>query len=934
MQSPSKVENCQFFLQTPVMQMTALPTSHRWQKSALLRFLPYLLLPLLLAGGLLFLDWIQEQFTPATGLWPSLFCKLIFGLALAALVIYLNELRLRKVQTELGDLRRQYEPVYDLFQNIPDFLVVLDRDLRIQYCNWKGCYSKVPEERRRSGIRCHEAFYPDQHGPCDPCHSKEVFRTGQPITQIKHNPRVGYLEIRCFPIFDEKGRVSSVAEQICDVTARIQADQALKESEKKLQTILHSINDPIRVVDRDLNILWANEAAHKIFGEPLLSKKCCALYEMDVAGFKASSCPTKAALADGNTHQHILTLPLNDGQEHIFKTSSHVVEWDQQHQPTGVLEVFWDITEIKQAEAALRKSEMLFRTVVESSKDAMVAINHQGRITLFNPGAERIFGRTKEEMLNAPVEHLMPAEYRSKHGHYISGFFSGAKPPVAVGKTLELQGVHRNGEAFPIELSLSEGHLGNERFVLAVIRDITERKAIEEQLVQQASFDGLTGLPNRSLIIDRLKQSIAFEQRHDQRLAVMFLDLDKFKTVNDSLGHPGGNILLKEVARRLSEAVRDTDTVGRLYGDEFVVILNDVKDTMSVLRVVKSLEQAFEKPFVIDGSQLLITFSLGIAFFPDDGTSAEELLKKADTAMYNSKDSGRNSFAFFTPCMQEQIQKRLQMEKLLCKAVIDQEFFLHYQPRVDATSGRIIGLEVLLRWTPEGIGPVPPDQFVPILEETGWIKDVGRWILETACRTTRIWLEQGFPPVRVWVNISGKQFVENDFLSSVEQILVDTGLAPRYLGLELTESVLMENVEGHIAKLIKLKELGLRISLDDFGTGYSSLSYLKRFPIDEIKIDRSFVNGLLVDENDTAIVRTILAMAKGLGLRVVAEGVETSEQHHFLVEHQCDEMQGYLFSKPLPTHAIAALLASAAPFLLSPASLPTINDCNSIATQS
>jgi diguanylate cyclase (GGDEF)-like protein/PAS domain S-box-containing protein len=807
-----------------------------------------------MVGGLLFLDWFQQQFTPLAGLWPGLFCKLLFGLALAALVIYLNELRLRKVQKELGKLRRQYEPVYDLFQNIPDFLVVFERDLRIQYCNWKGCYSKVPEEHRRSGIRCHEAFYPDQHGPCDPCHAQEVFRTGQPITQIKHNPRVGYLEIRCFPIFDEKGRVSSVAEQICDVIARIQADQALKESEKKLQTILHSINDPIRVVDRDLNILWTNRAARKVFGEPLLSKKCCALYEMDVAELKASSCPTKGALADGNTHQHILTLPLNDNQEHTFKTSSHVVEWDQQQQPTAVLEVFWDITEIKQAEAALRKSEMLFRTVIESSKDAMVAINHQGRITLFNPGAERIFIRTKGEMLNAPIEHLIPAEYWSQHGHYISSFFSGTKTPVAVGKTLELQGVRRNGEVFPIELTLSEGQLGNERFVLAIIRDITERKAIEEQLVQQASFDGLTGLPNRSLILDRLKQAIAFEQRQKQHLAVMFLDLDKFKTVNDTLGHPGGNMLLIEVARRLSEAVRDTETVGRLYGDEFVVILNDVKDTANILRVVRSLEQAFEEPFTINGSQLLITFSLGIAFFPEDGTSAEELLKKADTAMYNSKDVGRNSFAFFTPCMEEKIHQRLKMEKLLHKAVINREFFLHYQPRVDASSGRIIGLEVLLRWTPEGIGSVPPDQFVPILEETGWIMD---------------------------------------------------------LGLELTESVLMQNVEGHIAKLNKLKELGLRISLDDFGTGYSSLSYLKRFPIDEIKIDRSFVDGLMVDENDTAIVSTILAMAQGLGLRVVAEGVETPLQRDFLTEHHCDEMQGYLFSKPVSAQSIAALLASA-----------------------
>jgi len=744
-------------------------------KTLFLRF-PTLFILLIIAGGLIFHEWLQEQLFPSLGLPASLLGTLAFGALLSALVAGCNHLLQRKTKAELEQLRRQYKPIYNLFQNIPDFLVIFDRDLRIQYCNWQGVYSSVPEERRVSGIRCHEAFYPKQQGPCTPCHAQAVFNSGQPFTQIKHNPKIGYLEIRCFPIFDENGQICAGAEQICDITRRVQADNALKESEQKLQVILHSISDPIRVVDKDLNITWANDAAQKIFGAQLLSQKCCALYDLGINRPEPFNCPTKATLTDGTTHEQILELALTGGHIHYFKTSSHVIQWDNTQQPASVLEVFWDITEIKRAEAALRKSEMLFRTVIESSKDAMVAINNKGRITLFNPGAEQIFGRTREEMLNAPIEQLMPAEYHQQHRGYINSFFSGAKAPVAVGKTLELQGTRHNGEAFPIELTLSEGKLGNELFVLAVIRDITERKVFEAQLIQQANFDSLTGLPNRSLILDRLKQAIALGQRQGQQLAVMFLDLDKFKTVNDSLGHTGGNLLLIEVARRLSDAVRSTDTVGRLYGDEFVIILNNVKDTVSLLQVVKSLERTFEKPFIVDNGQLLVTFSLGIAFFPGDGTSAEELLAKADTAMYNSKDSGRNSFVFFTPCMEEQIQQRLQLEKLLHKAVIEREFFLHYQPRVESGSGRIIGLEALLRWTPDGIGSIPPDQFVPILEETGWIKEVGRWILETACRTARAWQEQGFPPVRVWVNISGKQFLEDDFLFIVEQILADTGL--------------------------------------------------------------------------------------------------------------------------------------------------------------
>jgi diguanylate cyclase (GGDEF)-like protein/PAS domain S-box-containing protein len=869
---------------------------------------PALLFPLLLAGGLLSFDWFEERFAALFGLWPPLVGRILFGAGLAVLVFGLDQLRQRKAREEVRELRRQCEPVRNLFRNIPDFLVVLDRDLRIQYCNWQGCYAKVPEELRRRS-HCYEAFYPEQHGPCDPCHAQEVFRSGQPVTRLKHNPRIGYLEIRCFPLFDENGRVSLVTEQICDVTDRVRANQALKESERKLQAILHSIHDPIRVVDRDLNIVWANEAAHGIFGEAILSEKCCTLYELDVKGFHVSSCPTRAALADGEPHEHILTIPLAEGGERIFKTSSHVIEWDRQQKPHAVLEVFWDITEIKRAEEALRHSETLFRTVVESSKDAMVAIDRNGRVTLFNSGAERIFGCAKKEMLNAPVESLMPAAYRLSHSRYIRDFFAGTRPPTAMGKTLELQAVRGNGETFPVELSLSPGEVGDHPFVLAVIRDITERKLAEQQLIHQANYDSLTGLPNRTLILDCLQQAIAFELRRDRHVAVMFLDLDNFKTVNDTLGHEGGNLLLKEVALRLSESVRHTDTVGRLFGDEFVILLRDISGTEGVMRLIRELLQSFEDPFIIGGSEILVTFSVGIALYPEDSRCGDELLKKADTAMYASKKSGKNRFSFFTPGMEEDLRQRLKLGNLVQQAVINRDFSLHYQPRVESASGRIIGLEALLRWSPEGHGPIPPDQFVPVLEETGRIKEVGEWVLETACRAACSWRNMGLPPVRVWVNISGKQFQEKDLFERIEQILADTGLAPHYLGLELTESVLMQKVERHIARLERLKKLGLLISLDDFGTGYSSLSYLKRFPIDEIKIDRSFVDGLLSDENDTAIVRTILAMAQGLGLRVVAEGVETPRQRDFLVAHRCEEMQGYLFSKPMPASAIVPLLA-------------------------
>jgi diguanylate cyclase (GGDEF)-like protein/PAS domain S-box-containing protein len=888
----------------PTVEQHLLPK--HW--SSLSSRLSALLVLLLIPCGLVFYEWWRQKVMPGLGgLRPSLLAPLFFGSCLTALVAAANRLRLRKCCEDAKQLRQRYALLHKVLEDIPDQLAVIDRKYRIHFSNWGGGYGYVPEERRRGHPRCYEVYYPEQTGPCETCHVRDVFATREPQTRIKHNPNIGFVEIRAFPVFNEKGQVIFATEQICDVSHRIEAEKAIRESEKKLQAILQSIGEPIQVVDRDLIITWANQAAHDLFGRDILSQNCCVLFEERINREECTICPSQAAMENGKPHETILELPVSNGQIRVFKTASHVIRWDENRKPAEVLQVFWDITRIKRAEEALRKSEMLFRTVVDSSDDAMVAINELGRITLFNPGAERIFGRTREEMLNAPVEELMPAASRAEHRTHVRKYFAGNKLPAAVGKTLELSALRSSGEEFPIELSLSEGHLESERFMLAVIRDITERKLFEQQLILQANYDGLTGLPNRNLLLERLKQAIAFEQRNQNRLAVMLLDLDKFKTVNDTLGHEGGNNLLKEVALRLSAAVRAIDTVGRLYGDEFVIVLNDIKDTDAVLRVVGAMDRAFEKPFSIAGSQLLVTFSLGIALFPDDGASAEDLLKKADTAMYSSKDSGRNSFSFFARQMEERLQKRLQLEKLLQKAVINREFFLHYQPRVEGASGRIVGMEALLRWQPDGYGPFSPDQFVPVLEEAGWIKDVGEWILETACRTAKGWHDRGFASVRLWVNISGKQFLEKNLYERIEQILDETGFDPQCLGLELTESVIMQDVEGHIPLLKQLKRLGLLISLDDFGTGYSSLSYLKRLPIDEIKIDRSFINGLIVDENDTAIVRTILAMARSLGIRVVAEGVETPRQYEYLVRHRCDEMQGYLFSKPLPPEYIGDL---------------------------
>lgn len=684
----------------------------------------------------------------------------------------------------------------------------------------------------------------------------------------------------------------------------------MNKNKDLLLAVLRAIKDPIRMMDQNRRVVWANDTAKQFFGPEILGQSCCELYRKLDDSELPVNCPTVATLADGTPYEETVEIPLLCGEKRIFRIASSVAQRDEHGQPITILEVFWDVTKFRQTKDALRKSEQLFRTVIESSNDAMIAIDQQGRITLFNPGAEAIFGHAKDTMLGQRVDRLVPEEYRNNHQAHVSSYFAGDKISQVVGQTVELPGLRANGQTFPMELSLSAGQSDNRRFVLAIIRDITERKRFEQQLVYQARHDELTGLPNRSQVRLALQQAIAKDEGADCQLAVLLLDLDHFKTVNDTFGHSGGNTLLRLVAARLREGVRHGDLVGRLYSDEFVLLLKDVGDRNAVRRALHSIEQAFARPFVLAGSQLFISFSLGVAFFPNDADNADELLKKADLALNATRNQGKSGFSVFTPQMAIEQQQRVEMESLLQQAANQDGFLLHYQPRVDLVSGRIVGLEALLRWQPENRAAVSPAEFVPVLEEIGLIEQVGEWVLEQACLLIRRWQEQGLPAARVWVNISSQQFLAGTLPERVANILRRTGLSADYLGLEITESMLMSDVTATVHQLQKLKSLGLRISVDDFGTGYSSLSYLQRFPIDEIKIDRSFVDGLGENENDTTLVRTIISMGRSLGLRVVAEGVERPAQHAILQQLHCHEMQGFLFCKPQPEQAIAALLAA------------------------
>ena len=442
------------------------------------------------------------------------------------------------------------------------------------------------------------------------------------------------------------------------------------------------------------------------------------------------------------------------------------------------------------------------------------------------------------------------------------------------------------------------------------LQDITERKTNEARIEYLANHDALTDLPNRNLLNDRIGQAIAQARRTDQHLATLVLDLDRFKFVNDSYGHPVGDALLKAVAARLKVAVREGDTVARLGGDEFVILLTGLADTDAAENVVQKVLEMFTEPFMLIGNELHMSTSIGVSIFPEDGTSSDMLLKTADAALYSAKDKGRNGYQFYTRNMGVQVEERAELENALHQALVRQEFELHYQPKVDLRSGKIYGMEALLRWRRPEIGMMPPDRFIPLAEETGLIVPIGEWVLRTACARLKEWHETGHPDLTMAVNVSARQFRQQSVPELVRNVLADTGLAAEYLELELTESLLMQNREVVVQALEQLKKIGVTLSLDDFGTGYSSLSYLKQFPIDVVKIDQSFIRDVTNSVDGASLTRSIIAMAESLHMTTVAEGVETEGQLGFLNTNHCDAMQGYYFSRPLPQHEMTALLGA------------------------
>jgi len=586
---------------------------------------------------------------------------------------------------------------------------------------------------------------------------------------------------------------------------------------------------------------------------------------------------------------------------------------------THFIAIKQDVTERKRSEEMLQNSENKYRVLFEDSADANWLMDEKGFLDC-NAAALQMFGYSAraELMLHpadiSPVNQPDGTPSRVAADQKIASAFLNGK------ERFEWMHQRKNGIAFPAEVCLTALTLSWQRMLLATVRDITDRKVAEERIQFLAYSDALTGLPNRRLLQDRLTQALASARRQKGRVALLFLDLDRFKNINDSLGHSVGDLLLQEVARRLTKWGREQDTVARVGGDEFLIVLTGLKDVTDAAVAAERLMGAMIGEYSIQGHALNLTGSLGISIFPEHGADTETLIKNADTAMYSVKESGRNGFRFFTEDVNAQAVERLTLENSLQHALDKEELFLVYQPQADIATGKIIGLEALLRWQHPELGLVPPDKFIRIAENCGLIVPIGEWVLRTACSQARKWQEEGLPPVRVAINVSAVQFRRQGFPEQVRRVLHETGLGPQYLELELTESVLLANAEVTLSVIQALKAMGLTLAIDDFGTGYSSFSYLKQFRVSRLKIDRSFIRDVAANPDDSAITAAIISMAKSLHLEVIAEGVENEAQMSFLRAHQCDEIQGYYFCKPLTVDKVADKLRGETPHVRAHAS--------------
>jgi diguanylate cyclase (GGDEF)-like protein/PAS domain S-box-containing protein len=577
----------------------------------------------------------------------------------------------------------------------------------------------------------------------------------------------------------------------------------------------------------------------------------------------------------------------------------------------SVLVVVHNISDVMRANRDVAAQVKRLNSILDTAVDAIVVTDEQGNIETFNRSAETMFGYAANPAIGQPIEMLMTEDGAKDHRKQAAKILTQHQPYLA-GSAGEIAGRRQDGSVFPTEISLSLCHLDDRRLFTAIFRDVTERRSFEDFLTHSANHDSLTGLPNRRLVQDQLQRTIDHASLNKACVAVWFIDLDGFKMVNDVMGHIAGDELLIAAGRRMVSAVRQSDTVARFGGDEFTIINRNIRNRTEVTRAVERFLDVLSRPFTLRGRELTLTANIGIALYPEHAVQASELIVHASAATVVAKATGQNLFRFFDPVMHSRSAERLTLENELRRGIEREELLLHYQPQFDVTSGRIVGLEALVRWAHPTMGLIAPTRFIPIAEQTGLIVPLGAWVLRQACKDMRTLDAMGYGDISVGVNISARQFSDSDVPNLILTVIEETGINPRNLDVEITESTLMHNPEHVIDYLDRMKALGITLSIDDFGTGYSSLNYLKRFPVDTLKIDRSFVTDIATSSKDKAIAVTIITLAHSMGMSALAEGVEHPHQAEILAFHGCDVIQGFLYSKPLPLNEVTSRLMGSA----------------------
>jgi len=720
------------------------------------------------------------------------------------------------------------------------------------------------------------------------------FRIVQPDKRVRIVVERGRL------IYDENGKAQRYIGTTLDITERKEAEDKVRASEKELSTILNSLQDTYYRVDSEGRLSRISPSVQKLLGytpQQLLGTRLADLY-VDPQGREIFL--RQLEKQGGVIENYESHLQHKDGSTVWVSTNAHYIR-DKQGNPIGIEGTGRDISQLKAAEDL---SSRFGRILDNSSNEIYVFDAGTLQFTQVNRGACQNLGYSRQEMERLTPLDLKPDYTREDFTELMQPLYRGEQQQVV----FQSRHQRKDGTFYPVEVRLQLSQQESPPVFVSFIQDISERLQNEKLLQYLAHYDALTNLPNRVLFTDRLDQSLARARGHGCAVAVLFLDLDRFKNINDTLGHNVGDQALQALSERLSGCVREGDTVARLGGDEFAIVLEDISSADDVAPSARKILDVLSQPFLLDNHEFIITTSIGISLFPTDGENTQTLLKHADISMYRAKDEGRNTYQFYSADMSAKAFERLNLETNLRHAQEREEFVLYYQPQQNLADGSIFGVEALLRWQHPDLGLISPMEFIPLLEETGLIIPVGEWVLHTACLQARAWNDSGLKPLRMSVNLSGRQINNSNFIATVEQVLKDSKLDPALLELEMTESIMMHNIKPTIKTLETISEMGVRLGIDDFGTGYSSLSYLRRFPIDTLKIDRSFIHDLSHDPEDVTLVEAIIAMGRTLHLNVMAEGVETEQQAKFLRRHDCSSIQGNLISQPLPAQELTTLL--------------------------